>query len=188
MGRIGLAFRAFFGLLFGSITADAFRSWLDAGQAPALEPPAVAAAPPVAAPPTPQRPSRGSRRSDAVSLLAALQREARFIDLVQEPLTQYTDAQIGAAARDVLRDCQRVIERIFGLQAITDAAENSPIETPADMQDGRWRVTGKVQGEPPFRGRLIHHGWEASRCEIPQWNGADAAAQVVAPAEVECAN
>ena len=47
---------------------------------------------------------------------------------------------------------------------------------------------GKVQGEPPFRGRLIHHGWEASRCEIPQWNGADAAAQVVAPAEVECAN
>lgn len=100
-------------------------------------------------------------------------REARFVDLVQEPLTKFSDAQIGAASPDVLRDCQRVLERMFALQPVSDAPENNVVETPSNLQDGRWRVSGKVQGEPPFRGRLVHHGWEATRCELPQWNGSD---------------
>ena len=61
----------------------------------------VPAAPPAAEP--------APRRSDAITLLAALQREARFVDLVQEPLGEYSDDQIGAAARDVLRDCREVL-------------------------------------------------------------------------------
>ena len=42
-------------------------------------------------------------RSEAVTLLATLQREARFIDFVMEPLASYSDAQIVAVARDVHR-------------------------------------------------------------------------------------
>ena len=52
-------------------------------------------------------------RSEAITLLAALQREARFVDFIQESLAGYTDAQIGAAARDVHRDCGTVLKRMF---------------------------------------------------------------------------
>jgi hypothetical protein len=44
-------------------------------------------------------------RSEALNLLAAMQREARFVDFIREPLDGYSDAQIGAAARTVHRDC-----------------------------------------------------------------------------------
>ena len=61
-------------------------------------------------------------RNDAIGLLAALQREARFIDIVKEPLGDYSDAQVGAAARDVLRDCGAVLDRLFKLEPIVDKA------------------------------------------------------------------
>ena len=43
----------------------------------------------VSAPPAPQTKS-APKRNDALTLLAALQREARLIDLVQEPLGDYS--------------------------------------------------------------------------------------------------
>ncbi len=178
-GRIGLAFRFFFGILFGSITTDRARAAL----APATTAPAAPAPAPQPAPAA--RPPR-PRRSDAITLLAALQREARFVDLVQEPLQQYTDQQIGAAARDVLRDCQTVLQRFFALVPVLDAAENATVETPATIPTGRLMITGKPAGTPPFRGRLVHHGWEASQCQLPDWTGDESARDVVAPAEIEC--
>src|SRR5262245_5919116 len=57
-------------------------------------------------------------RSDALTLLATLQREARLIDFLMEDLASYDDAQIGAAVRDVHRDCAAVLERIFALRPL----------------------------------------------------------------------
>jgi hypothetical protein len=31
----------------------------------------------------------------------------------------------------------------------------------------------------------MHHGWTASKCEIPAWTGSEEAALIVAPVEVE---
>jgi hypothetical protein len=132
-------------------------------------------------PPTPRAPVR----SEAITLLAALQREARFVDFVKEPLDSYTDAQIGAAARDVHRDCGKVLQRLFALAPIAGEAEGAGVEVPAGFDAGRYRLTGNVAGQPPFRGRLVHHGWEATVCQLPQWTGTAAAARVVAPVEVE---
>jgi hypothetical protein len=184
MGRITLAVRAFFAVLFGSVPAEAMRALLlgDAGVPPAGAG-AVTTSRPMSAPERPAERKR-SRRNDAISLLATLQREARFVDLVQEPLQNYSDQQIGAAARDVLRDCRSVLSRLFDLQPVADADENSQVEAPSDGS-GRWRITGKVEGGPPFRGRLVHHGWEAARCELPQWSGGEESVAVIAPAEVE---
>lgn len=124
-------------------------------------------------------------RSDALTLLAALQREARFVDIVQEPLSQYTDAQIGAAARDVLRDCGSVLERVFAIRPLVNDDEGAELVAPADFDANRYRLTGHVVGEPPFKGRLVHHGWQATRCDLPTWSGSDQAAMVVAPIELE---
>lgn len=182
MNRIGLAFRAFFGLLTGSIPVDRMQALLSDEVAPS----STATPPPREVAPEPG-PDPVRARSDAITLLATLQREARFVDLVQEPLGDYTDPQIGAAARDVLRDCREVLSRMFALQPVVAAAENDWVETPPSAGAGRFRVTGDAVGELPARGKLVHHGWEATRCNLPAWSGDEQAARVVAPAEIECA-
>lgn len=150
----------------------------------AVETPSEPAKPKAASAPKPAAP-KGPVRSDAITLLAALQREARFIDFIQESLAGYSDAQIGAAVRDVHRDCAAVLERMFAIRPATTEEEGKEVEIPAGFDAGRWRLTGNVTGEPPFRGRLVHPGWEATSCDLPTWSGTPAAAKIVAPAEVE---
>ena len=157
--------------------ADRLRAERGAG------PPEPKAPPREVRPAVPKRPAR----SDAVSLLAALQREARFVDLVQESLDQYSDEQVGAAARDVLRGCRAVLDRLFEVQPVVPQREGEVVQVPEGFDTGRFRLAGNVAGQPPFQGRLVHHGWQAKRCQLPQWSGSDEAANVVAPAEVELA-
>lgn len=124
-------------------------------------------------------------RSDAITLLASLQREARFVDMVQEPLAEYSDAQVGAAVRDVLRDCHQVLDRFFGLEPAVEQQEGSSINVAEGYDAGFFRLVGVVQGPPPFAGRVVHHGWKATRCEIPRWTGHVSSRWVLAPVEVE---
>ena len=126
-------------------------------------------------------------RSEAITLLATLQREARFVDFIKEPLDSYNDAQIGAAVRDVHRDCAKVLDRLFAIRSMVDQEEGSPVEVPAGFDAGRYRLTGNVAGDPPFRGNLVHHGWEAAEVQLPAWSGTQLSARVVAPVEVELA-
>lgn len=191
--RIWLAIRVFWRVLFSSTVAERVRQiFQEVRQQPAeglvggrsseapptVSKPAVPPAQPAAKAPSPAR-------SEALTLLAALQREARLVDLIQEPLDQYTDAQIGAAARNVLRDAARTLERFFGLVPVVQAPEGRFIEVPAGFDPNRYRLVGHVAGQPPYRGQLVHPGWEASRCELPTWSGSPSAARVIAPAEVE---
>ena len=125
------------------------------------------------------------RRSDAISLLATLQREARFVDIVMEPLQDYSDEQVGAAARDVLKNCGDVLQRVFGLEPAVKVAEGSLFETPVDVDAGCYRLTGNVSGQPPYRGQVAHHGWRAAKCELATWSGSEQAALMIAPVEVE---
>ncbi len=179
MARIGLAFRAFFRALKDPGFAEQLGPLLEGR---ALPPPSAAAPKPEAKAPEKKEPSR----SDALSLLAMLQRDARFVDFVQESLTGYSDAQIGAAVRDVHRDCGTVIERAFGLRPIVAQEEGMPLEITAEQFDpAPVRFTGKGPVSPPFRGSLSHHGWEAERCLLPEWTGDERAARVIAQAVVE---
>jgi hypothetical protein len=177
--RLIIAMRAFWVVLFGGAAAGRVKSALDQPALPAPQPNRVAA--PTVRVEKPKPPLR----SEAITLLATLQREARFVDLVQESLDAYSDAQVGAAARDVLRDCRQVLERLFALQPVLDQNEGADVEVPVGFDAGRFRLAGNVSGQPPFRGRLVHPGWEAARCELPAWSGSETSARVVAPAEVE---
>jgi hypothetical protein len=177
MSRIFLAVRIFFLTLFKSSIAEKARQLLGGAQ------PAAAGTP---LPQPKQAPAPKSPvRSDAISLLAALQREARFVDFIQESLAGYSDAQIGAAVRDVHRDCAAVLDRLFALKPAVPQDEGSQMEVPKGFDAGRFRLTGNVAGEPPLSGNLIHPGWEAQKCELPTWTGSKDSARVVAPAEVE---
>jgi hypothetical protein len=178
MGRIALAFKAFFAILSSQPTADrvalAFRDEPLPKVTTQPDEPARQSVPPKPA------------RSEALTLLEALQREARLIDLCQESLDQYSDEQIGAAARNVIRDTGKVLDRFFGLQPLSDG-EGTDLTVPEGFDPARFRLTGSVSGQPPYRGRVVHAGWQATRCELPQWNGSKESALFVAPAEVEVA-
>lgn len=139
------------------------------------KPQAPASAPVVAKQPT---------RNDAITLLAALQREARFVDIVREPLGDYTDAQIGAAARDVLRDCGSVLDRFFQLKPVVDQEDGAEVPLPTGASASKVHITG-TPNQDASTGVLVHHGWEASQCELPTWTGTKSDAMVIAPAEIE---
>ncbi len=183
--RVLQAFRAFWQVLVNREFAELVRQLAQAGPtpAPALTPSAAPGPPPTVEPKA-KKPATAAR-SEAITLLATLQRDARFIDIVMEPLATYSDAQIGAAARDVLRDCGKTLERLFSIEPIVVAEEGAAHETPADVDAGRYRLTGNVSGDPPYRGQLVHHGWQATRCDLPKWSGRDDSALILAPVELE---
>jgi hypothetical protein len=171
---LGLAFKLF------------WRGLTDSAFAQRVEPllrgePVPAASPPAAIPSAPKPPAR----SEAMTLLAVLQREGRLVDFLKEPIDTYNDAQIGAAVRDIHRDCGAALDRIFALKPLLDQPDGSPIDVPAGFDAAKYRLTGNVVGQPPYRGKLRHGGWEATKVQLPEWNGTPASAQVVAPAEVE---
>ena len=165
-----LAFRLFLRALRDATFAQRALA-LDTAPKPAATP--VAAAP--AAP----------RRSEAVELLAVLQREGRLVDFLQEPITSYSDAQIGAAVRDVHSGCSRTLDRIFGLAAAIPDAEGSTLHIAAGQDTSNVRLTGAVTGAPPYTGIVQHAGWRATRCTLPDWTGNAASTLLIAAAEVE---
>jgi hypothetical protein len=184
MGRIWLACRAFWLALFSARDAQAIRAALQHSPLPESN---VEVKPQQTTQATNARPTTAAapKRSEAVTLLAALQREARFVDLVKEPLDSYTDEQIGAAARNVLRDCGGVLDRFFELKPAVGQAEGESVEVPVGYDPARYKVTGNVNGSPPFRGRVVHAGWVAATANLPAWTGNNESAKVVAPVEVE---
>ena len=195
MARLGLAFRVFFRILRDAAFRQAVEQlWTARGaMAGPLPGPGQPLGEPRGGPQveTPPRrhaveaPRAAPSASEALVLLAALQRESRLIDFLKEPLDAYSDAQIGAAVRDVHRDAAAALERWFGLRPVLEQAEGSPVEVPEGYAPADYRLTGRVSGTPPYRGTLQHHGWRATRCDLPAWTGPPEAAYVIAPAEVE---
>jgi hypothetical protein len=188
MARIGTAFRLFFRALKDPDFADCARLLLEGGASAPPSPGAVAPPSPTpavrpVATPTP----RTEPRSEALTLLAVLQREARLVDFLKENIAPYEDAQVGAAVRDVHRDAAAALERIFTLRPVMTETEGAAVTVATGADAARVRLTGNVTGQPPFRGTLRHQGWEAEKVQLPEWTGSTAAARVVAPAEVELA-
>lgn len=184
MWRIGVAFWAFWVALFNRTKAEQIRGVLKGQGLPKViidektQPSGAGLNKTIVAEAAP-------KRSEAITLIAALQREARLVDLVQEPLDSYTDEQIGGAARNVLKDSAAVLDRFFALRPMLSQEEGANLEVPLGYDPAKYRLTGKVEGSGPFHGRLTHKGWIATTCALPTWTGSKDAALVIAPAEVE---
>jgi hypothetical protein len=120
----------------------------------------------------------------ALQLLGLLQREGRFIDFLEEEVSGYSDAEIGAAARVVHDGCRKVLHEHFSIQTIRDEQEGTRLTLAQGFDASSVRVTGNVVGEPPFSGTLTHRGWRAAEVRLPKI-AAQHDATVLAPAEVE---
>lgn len=159
--RIGLAFR-----VLGNATL--------AGRLVALEAPA-----PVAAPVAPEQ-----THASGLALLALLQREGRLVDFLQEDVSGFSDADIGAAARVVHAGSRKVLQQYLALEPVLPEAEGASVTIPAGFNAERIRLTGNVAGQPPYRGALKHHGWVTSAVKFPEVSRA-LDPRIIAPAEVE---
>lgn len=133
-------------------------------------------------PPAPAPPERV--HAPALGLLSALQREGRLLDFLQQDVAGFSDEQVGAAARVVHGGCRKVLQQYFEFEPAAKEAEGSEVTVPKGFDPQRFRLTGNVAGQPPFRGTLRHHGWVAGQINMPVLSEA-LDPRLVAPAEVE---
>lgn len=127
---------------------------------------------------------REAAPDSALQLLSLLQNEARFIDFVQENVSGYTDAEIGAAARIVHDGCRKVIHQHLELEPVRKESESSRVTLPKGFDAASVRLTGNIVGQAPFTGTLVHRGWRVAQVKLPKLaEGHDT--RIIAPAEVE---
>jgi hypothetical protein len=171
-----LAFIAFFRVLFGKPLPEQ----LVPKQLPAPEPEP-------AKPVEKEKPKVGlaqHHKDGALALLALLQREGRFVDFVRDSVDGASDADIGAAAREVHRGCRKVLDQHLTFEPVMPGAEEAKVDVPKGFDPSEIRLIGEARGEPPFRGTLRHHGWRVVDAKLPSLaEGVDRT--VIAPAEVE---
>jgi hypothetical protein len=154
-------------------------------KAPAPEPPAPEPAPAaIIQPPSPEPPAESTAEAEIVAFFALLQEKGRLIDFLMEDLAAYEDAEIGAAARVVHEGCKGVLQEHFKIHAISEAQEGAQITVPAGFAADEYRLVGKLSGDPPFTGKLVHKGWKTDTVKLPRIVDASRL-PAIAPAEVE---
>jgi hypothetical protein len=119
-----------------------------------------------------------------LAVLGLFQREGRLVDFLQEDVSSYSDADIGAAARVVHAGSRKVLQQYLTLEPALADAEGASVTVPTGFNAERIRLTGNISGQPPFRGTLKHHGWVASSVRFPALSST-LDPRVIAPAEVE---
>lgn len=186
LARLWLAIVCWFRIVFDppfaqQIAAVREQALLAAG-APAPAPAPPRDRPTLPATPTAINTQQLARCEEALHLTAMLQREGRLLDFVEEDLTGFSDAQIGAAARTVHDGCKKALHQAFTFAPVRLEKEGAPVSLPGGFDPGAVRLTGNVVGNPPFNGVLRHHGWKVTDVHMPTASGDPT---LVAPAEVE---
>jgi len=184
LNRIALAFQSFFSILFsGSLAPEVAQAFgyskaipaKGSAKSPETSKQAEPAKP--AAPPKPQAgPSDG-----AVQMLTLLQRDARLVDFLMEDISPYTDAQVGAAIRDVQTQAREALTRYLRLVPVLDGVEGD-FAAAANLAPSEVKFIGNVPADGKASGGLLRHkGWKAQTVDLP----AAVPSQVIAPAELE---
>lgn len=138
------------------------------------------------APVPPPAPAANQAEAEIVAFFALLQEKGRLVDFLMDEVTAYDDAQVGAAARVVHQGCREVLREYFKIAPVSAAAEGSPVTVPAGYAPDEYRLLGKISGEPPFTGTLIHRGWKTEFVRLPRLMKRDEGRLPgIAPAEVE---
>ncbi len=133
----------------------------------------------------PPVPAANQAEAEIVAFLALLQEKGRLVDFLMDDVASYDDAQVGAAARVVHQGCREILREYFKITPVSAAAEGSPVTVPAGYSPDEYRLLGKIAGEPPFTGTLIHKGWKTEYVKLPRIIKTGDRLPGIAPAEVE---
>lgn len=131
-----------------------------------------------------KRPPEPPRTDAALQLLALFQREGRFVDFLEEDVSGFADADIGAAARVVHTGCRKALHDHVRLEPIRTEDEGAKVTLEEGFDAALVKLTGNVSGKGPFAGTLRHKGWRAASVTLPTAvEGHDP--RILAQAEVE---
>lgn len=166
------------------VVAMAVALWLVARALVQREPTATVLAPAPAAPPPPPAVSREAEAT-AVALLGIFQEKGRLVDFLMDDIAAYSDAQVGAAARVVHQGLKPAFQEHFQVVPVASEAEGSRISVPAEAPPAHYRLSGKLSGEGPFSGTLVHRGWKVESLKLPRSTVAADSLPPIAPAQVE---
>ena len=121
-----------------------------------------------------------------VSFLATLQEKGRLVDFLMDDIAIYSDGQVGAVARAVQAGCKAVLLEQFQILPIREEKEGSQVTVAAGYRADEYRLVGKLSGQAPFAGTLMHRGWKTESVKLPRvLRTGDDRFPTVAPAEVE---
>lgn len=147
---------------------------------------AASTAAPVKLAPVAAAPLANQADSEVVNFVAILQERGRFVDFLMDDIKGYSDAQVGAAGRVLHEGCKAVLLEHFGIRPMREEGEGSKVTVPTGYAPDDYRLVGKISGEAPFTGTLIHHGWRVEWVKLPRLLRASAdRLPAIAPAEVE---
>ncbi len=175
--RLWLSWAAAFKILFDGAFAARVAA-LSAEPAPPSTPPLPAPKAPAPAPASAEAPAS----HEALQLLSLLQREGRFVDFVEQDITAFSDADVGAAARVVHEGCRRALHAHGRIVSVRQEREGAPLTLEHAAPDVK--LVGNVAGSAPFRGVLRHRGWRVEQLALPTRIGAHDP-KLIAPAELE---
>jgi hypothetical protein len=136
------------------------------------------------APIQPPVPAAHQAEAEIVAFFGLLQEKGRLVDFLMEDITPYEDAEVGAAARVIHQGGRQVLQEYFQITPISEAAEGTQVTVPAGYATDQFRLVGKLTGEPPFTGTLLHKGWKTEFVKLPRIVNPERLPSI-APAEVE---
>lgn len=136
-------------------------------------------------------PKDGNEKQAVLNFISTLQQKGRLLDFLMDDVSKYSDTQVAAAARVVHQGCSGVLRDYFDIKPVTSSREGTALTLERDFDAHSYRLLGRVVGEPPFSGKLLHKGWLTTDVKLPEQVGMTANPQVphgghiIAPAEVE---
>ncbi|MFD2181508.1 DUF2760 domain-containing protein [Rhodoplanes azumiensis] len=146
---------------------------------------AATLAPPARLAPSAAPPPDNRHAAEVVSFLALLQEKGRLVDFLMDDITGYSDAQVGAAARVVHEGCKAALAEHLVVEPIRSESEGDKVVVPTGYAADDYRLVGKITGQAPFTGTLVHHGWRVERVALPRLIRTTDRLPTIAPAEVE---
>ncbi|WP_111977839.1 DUF2760 domain-containing protein [Algibacillus agarilyticus] len=134
------------------------------------------------------RPEFTVSSAPAVQVLNLLQKNGRLIDFLQEDISQFDDADVGAAVRDIHSGCRKVLDKHFALKPVIEQNEGDTVDVAAEFDPSRIELVGNLikddTKQTGLKGTLIHRGWVATQTQLPTI-AAGQDESIVAPAQVE---
>ena len=85
-----------------------------------------------------------------------------------DDITAYNDQQVGAAARVVHSGCRAALQQHVDIRPVREEAEGSTVTVQPGYAADEYRLAGKIAGQAPFSGTLVHRGWRAESIRLPR--------------------
>ena len=123
----------------------------------------------------------------ALYMLHLLQREGRLIDFLNEDISNFNDAQVGAAVRLIHQNCHKALTDYVSIEKIvSNITEGNDYSVQKDEVDNNlFKFTGNVPSQAPYKGILEHQGWKVSKANLPQINDSFNCS-IIQTAEINC--